>query len=92
MMGVSPPAIKRRCLHLRMRIISIVMRGLDPRIHSEPQVSMDHRVKPGGDDDAKGRHCERSNPGRLAITVRRFWIASSLPLLAMTKTVRGGEV
>jgi hypothetical protein len=26
------------------------MRGLDPRIHAAPQVSMDHRVKPGGDE------------------------------------------
>jgi hypothetical protein len=26
------------------------MPGLDPGIHAEPHVSMDHRVKPGGDE------------------------------------------
>jgi hypothetical protein len=28
----------------------IVIAGLDPAIHAEPHFSMDHRVKPGGDE------------------------------------------
>jgi hypothetical protein len=31
------------------------MRGLDPRIHAAPQISMDHRVKPGGDETEESR-------------------------------------
>jgi hypothetical protein len=30
--------------------ILLVMHGLDPRIHPAPQVGMDHRVRPGGDE------------------------------------------
>jgi hypothetical protein len=32
------------------RLTRLVIAGLDPAIHGEPQFSMDHRVKPGGDE------------------------------------------
>jgi hypothetical protein len=47
---------------------------LDPAIHAEPRFSMDHRVKPGGDE--RDRHCEARSAEAIQDRHRRFWTAS----------------
>jgi diadenosine tetraphosphate (Ap4A) HIT family hydrolase len=37
----------------RAGIFVFVIAGLDPAIHAEPQIVMDHRVKPGGDEASR---------------------------------------
>jgi hypothetical protein len=56
------------------------------------RVSIDHRVKPGGDGGKNGAarsslRAQRSNP----VACAGSWIASSLSLLAMTSMIRCGE-
>jgi len=34
----------------------VVIAGLDPAIHAGPPLSMDHRVKPGGDEGRSNEH------------------------------------
>lgn len=63
------------------------MRGLDPRIHAEPQVRMDHRIKPGGDKTKVSRAM------RLRATSAPAWkqdklIANDKPA---TGTPKGGR-
>jgi hypothetical protein len=65
------------------------MRGLDPRIHAEPQVRMDHRVKPGGDEGMDFVIASGAKQSRKAWeALGSIWIASSLTLLAMTMAGR----
>jgi hypothetical protein len=67
---------------------TVVMRGLDPRIHAflVPQ-DVDARHKAGHDawnDGCSHRHCERSEAIQTGHAAGKDRIASSLTLLAMT--------
>jgi hypothetical protein len=45
-------SVCRRSISFRFSsVLSFVIAGLDPAIHAAPPLSMDHRVKPGGDED-----------------------------------------
>jgi hypothetical protein len=50
--------LSSRALLFYSRALQFVIAGLDPAIHGESHFSMDHRVKPGGD--------EAENAGRAA--------------------------
>ena len=64
-------------------VSQFVIAGLDPAIHGEPHVTIDHRVKPGGDavesDEAK---CSRPTSDMTNATAPALWIKDPLAILA----------
>jgi hypothetical protein len=58
------------------RSFRVVIAGLDPAIHAEPHLSMDHRVKPGGDearDATRERICFRPPDPSIVMREGRVW-------------------